>query len=98
MKYGIVLKRKEYMNALIKEDVLELFGKLDGVQAFPVEFDAKETEFHAVGFITPEAASTFEYEYRESGLNDYIALILDSPEKDADEHSYSFKSIDIYIG
>lgn len=98
MKYGIVLKKKEYMNALIKEDVIKLFGKLDGVQALPIEFDAKETEFHAVGFITPEAASLFEYEYKKSGLNDYIALILDKATSDETvAYEYSFRGVFIYI-
>jgi len=98
MRYGIVLKKKEDLNALVKEDVLELFGKLDGVQALPIDFVAKETNFNALGFITPEAASIFEYDYRESGLSDYIALILDSSKTGKDEHNYSFKDVDIYIG
>ena len=98
MKYGIVLKKKEDLNALVKEDVLELFEKLDGVQALPIEFVAKETNFYAIGFITPKAASTFEYDYREAGLSDYIALILDSSRTGKDEHNYSFKDVDIYIG
>lgn len=97
MKYGIVLKKKEYTDALIKEDVIELFGKPDGVQALPIEFDSKKSELHAIGFITPEAASLFEYENKTSGLNDFIALLLDSPERDINDYSYSFREVNIYI-
>lgn len=44
MKYGIVLKEKEFIRGLERNDVINLFDKLNESEAFPIELEAKTHE------------------------------------------------------
>ena len=97
MGYGIVLKEKECMNGLTRNDVIDLFDMLDNVEAYPIELEAREHECSAMGFITPEVAELFDYDYEESGLHDFVAGILDDMERESDDCEYEFKGIKIWL-
>lgn len=97
MLYGIVLKEKESTYGLTRSDMIDLFNMLDNIEAFPIELEAKYHECSAMGFITPEAAELLDYDYEESGLHDFVALILDDMNKEADDCEYEFRGIKIWL-
>lgn len=97
MEFGIALKEKEIMSGLTRNDIIELFDMLNNVEAYPIELEAREHECSAMGFITPEVAELFNYDYEESGLHDFIANILDDMENESDDCDYEFKGIKIWL-
>lgn len=97
MYYGIALKEKALTHGLTRSDVIDLFDKLDNIEAYPIELEAKYHECSAMGFITPEVAELLDYDYEESGLHDFIALILDDVNKESDDCEYEFRGIKIYL-
>ena len=50
-----------------------------------------------MGFICPECAELLDYDYEGSGLNDFIATILDDMEKESEDCQYEFKGIRIWL-
>ena len=97
MKYGIVLKEKEFFNGLNRNDVIDLFDMLNNIEAYPIELEAIEHECSAMGFITPEASDKLNYDYESSGLHDFIAAILDDMNNESDNCEYEFKGIRIWL-
>lgn len=99
MKYGIVLKKKQYIHGLTQNEMVKLYDFLGGgsTEAFPLEFDAGEAECSAIGLITPDAASHFDYDYKNSGLKDFVSAILDNANIDCNGKKYSFQGIDLLI-
>lgn len=97
MEYGIALKEKECTSGLTRNDVIDLFDMLNNVEAYPIELEAKEHECSAMGFITPEVAELFDYNYEESSLHDFIANILDNMNNESDDCEYEFKGIKIWL-
>lgn len=97
MEFGIVLREKEFVSGLTRNDVTDLFDMLDNVEAYPIELLAREHESSAMGFITPEVAELLDYDYDESGLHDFIASILDDMENESDDCTYEFKGIKIWL-
>ena len=88
-KYGIVLKGKDGNSGLTK-----LLEKLSGDQVYPIEIEAKNFECSAMGFIDKWAASELDFDYQDSGLRDFISLILETNQT---KNVYHFKGIDIWF-
>lgn len=103
MMYGIALREKPVMFGLDKQDIDTLYNIAAGpsnddtFEVYPIEIEAKEHESSAMGFITPEAAEHFDYDYEKSGLCDFVAAILDDMNNESADHSYTFKGINIYL-
>ena len=97
MKYGIVLREKEWTNGLTKNDVIDLFDMLNDIEAYPIELEARKHECSAMGFITIEVADALDYDYEESGLHDFISNILDDMANESDDCTYKFKGIKIWL-
>ena len=97
MKYDIVLREKPFISGLTNDDVIELFAKVDGSEAYPIEIYAKYHESSAMGFITPYAARLMECDYDESGLRDFIAEILDDMALENEKHEYEFNGMKIWL-
>ena len=101
--YGIALIEKPGEDGLDKEDLQLLYGLVSGIysngstQVYPIELSAREHESSAMGFITPKAAETLDFDYETSGLHDFVASILDDMEKERKDKHYQFKGIDIYL-
>lgn len=95
--YGLVLREKYGIDGISKNDVIDLFDMLDDTEAFPIELPAYAQESSAMGFITPKAAELIDYDYKTSGLQDYIAAILDDMERESDTCEYEFKGIKIWL-
>lgn len=100
MKYGIALKRKEFISGLNKSDAMQLFDYLNEEEAFPIEFDAIDAECCVIGFIAKKAASSLDYDYKHSGLKEFLQLQIDSM-ADADKadnmNTSRFRGINILI-
>ena len=77
--------------------MIDLFNLLDSENVYPIEIPAKEHESFAMGFITSNAANELEFDYEKSGLNDFIAGILDDMEKESNDCRYEFKGIKIWL-
>ena len=95
--YEIVLREKELISGLNRNDVRDLFDMLNGTEAYPIELEARQHECSAMGFITPSAAELLYYDYEESGLHDFIALILDNMENESNGCSYEFRGLTIWM-
>lgn len=93
-KYGMVLKGKDGDSGLTKLDLAELLEKLSGDQVYPIEIEAKNFECSAMGFIDKWAASELDFDYQDSGLRDFISLILETNQT---KNVYHFKGIDIWF-
>ena len=75
--FGVALREKECNDGLDRNDAVDLIDMLDENGGYPIEIPAKEHESSAMGFITTNAANELEFDYEKSGLNDFIADILD---------------------
>ena len=95
--FGLVLREKECNDGLDRNDVIDLFDLLDEDGGYPIEISAKEHESSAMGFITANAANKLEFDYEKSGLNDFIAGILDDVGKESEDCQYEFKGIKIWL-
>lgn len=92
--YDVVLRKKYGEDGLCKEETNSMFDMLKSEKGYPVEFMAKESEYSAMGFISPEAASALEFDYEE--LKDFVAKILDG-EVESDGCSYQFNGLLIWL-
>lgn len=97
-KYDLVLTEKEAETGLDWSDTVRMIGMLSEKEWFPIEIMAKEHECSAMGFIGRKAAEKLEYDYRASGLNDYVAEILDDLDMEDDTHEYEFNGLKIWMG
>ena len=79
MNHEIVLRKKPYIEGLVKEEVLELLELLeDDPEVLPIEIEDGERECSAIGFITVDAASSLNYDYKGSGLKDFVMVAMES--------------------
>ena len=97
MEYGIALREKQAEYGLTRNDVIDLFDMLNNVEAYPIELEAREHECVAMGFITPEVAELFDYDYEASGLHDFIANILDDMNNESDDCRYEYQGVKIWL-
>ena len=95
--FGLVLKEKESLCGLSKVEVIDLYDMLVGLEAFPIEIEAKTHECSAMGFIDTAYADMIDFDYAGSGLIDFIASILDDMNNENESCEYSFKGIPIYL-
>ena len=95
--FDIVLKEKEAEYGLTRSEALDMFDMLNENEAFPLEILAKEHECLAMGWITPKAADKIYFDYEASGLNTFVANILDDMENESDDCQYSFKGLSIWL-
>lgn len=78
MKYDIVLMKKPYVQGLEKRETLLLLDLLeDDVEVFPIEIEDPIAECSAMGFITADIARTLDYDYKNSGLKDFVIVAME---------------------
>ncbi|WP_371286630.1 hypothetical protein [Dorea sp.] len=51
-----------------------------------------------MGFITVDAADQIDYDYETSGLNKFIAEILDDVDRENPDHIHQFGKLNICLG
>ena len=93
--FGITLVEKPNVDGLTKAEVMEMYDQMNGDEAYPLDISGCETS--AMGFITPEAAEILDYDYQESGLNDFVAVILDDMNNESEDGTYEFRGIRIHL-
>lgn len=93
--FGITLVEKPNVDGLTKAEVMEMYDQMNGDEAYPLEINGSESS--AMGFITPEAAEILNYDYQESGLNDFVAVILDDMNNESEDGTYEFRGIRIHL-
>lgn len=93
--FEITLVEKSNVDGLTKAEVMEMYDQMKGDEAYPLEIRGCETS--AMGFITPEAAKILDYDYQESGLNDFVAVILDDMNNESEDGTYEFRGIRIHL-
>lgn len=93
--FGITLVEKPNVDGLTKTEVMEMYDQMDGDEAYPLEISGCESS--AMGFITPEAAEILDYDYQESGLNDFVAVILNDMNNESEDGTYKFRGIRIHL-
>lgn len=96
-KYDIVLCEKDGESGLTKEETIDLMDKIKDKEFYPIEILAFCHECCAMGFITPNAANELDFDYAESGLEFYIANILDNMDNENENCEYEFKGLNIYM-
>ena len=94
-KFGIILKEKPEIEGLTKAETMQMFDALNGEEVYPLEISG--TESSAMGFITKETARILDYDYEESGLEDFITLILNDMDRESADGCYTFREIKIYM-
>ena len=93
MSYEIVVKKKPYIQGLTREEVLLLLELLeDDAEVLPIEIEDGEKECSVMGFITVDAASFLNFDYKRSGLKTFIMAAIQC--KDAD---FKFNGISICV-
>ena len=93
--YGIMLIEKPEVEGLTKSEVMQMYEQMDADEAYPLEISGCETS--AMGFITKDAAKILDYDYEESGLKDFIAVILDDMNNESENGTYEFRGIRIKL-
>lgn len=95
-KFGLVLKIKDNIHGLKADEIKKMIEMLNDNESYPVEFQARNEELCAMGFMTREFAKEIDYDYEKSGLHDFIANVLDS-NKEINEYIYSFNGNLFYM-
>ena len=100
LKLDIVLKDTPIEYGLDRESIVELYDKLgdSSIEVYPIEIQAQYHECSAMGFITVDAADQIDYDYETSGLNKFIAEILDDVDRENPDHIYQFGKLNICLG
>ena len=97
-KYDLVLLEKPGEDGLTPADIMSLLPCCRGSYLFPVEFEAREHESTAIGFMSDWMARALEYDYERSGLHDFIAVILDDMRLENENGEYSFGPFSVWLG
>lgn len=98
MMYEIILKEKQRTDGLKPQEIMEMMPLLGDAEVYPIEIEAKTQESVAMGFISQKAADILDFDYDNSGLKDFIALILDDVNNESDNCEYEFRGIRIWMG
>lgn len=94
-KYDVVLLEKPETSGLTQMDCMELFAKMTEEEFYPLEVLNPASESAAMGFIGVKAAETINYEF--SGLNLFVGQILADMEKETEDGTYVYQSLNISL-
>lgn len=93
--FGISLIEKPDVYGLIKSEIISMYDILDADEVYPLEISGSQSS--AMGFITKKAAEVIDYDYANSGLNEFIASILNDIDKESENGVYDFHGIKIHL-
>lgn len=95
--YSLALIEKPGNSGLDRKDLERLTSHIDSGEFYPIEIENSGSESCAMGFITPEFAEFLDYDYKSSGLNDFVGGILADMEKESPDCRYTFKDHGIWL-
>jgi len=96
-KFDIVLIERPGETGLVRDEILAICDSMNREEIYPIEIYAKNQESSAMGFITTKAADKLDFDYERSGLNTFIATILDDIRKENETDIYEFKNLSIKL-
>ena len=94
-KFGISLIEKPDVYGLVKSEIIKMYDMLDTDEVYPLEISGSQSS--AMGFIAQKAAEVIDYDYENSGLNEFISSILDDMDKESEDGIYNFHGIKIHL-
>lgn len=97
MGFSLVLHEKQADTGMIRSEAIDLIDMLSDGEFLPIEIEAKQHESIAVGFITFEFADKLNFDYEGSGLNKFIANILDDMDNEREDCIYDFADEKIWL-
>lgn len=97
MKFDIVLLERPIDEGLTRAETMTMFDFLKEDDVFPLEIMANAVESSAIGFITNKTAEQLDYDYAKSGLNKFIADIMDDMTNETATHTYEFNGLNIFL-
>lgn len=97
MDFALVLHEKPTCDGMTRTEAIDLIDMLGDHEFLPIEIEAKFHESIAVGFITMDFADKLNFDYEGSGLNAFIANILDDMDNEHDDCIYTFKDCKIWL-
>ena len=97
LPYDIALVEKEFESGMTRSEIMDLYDMLGGREVFPIELRAGEHSCSAMGFITAEAADSLDYDYETSGLEAFVANILDDMDNESEDCTYHFNGLKIWL-
>ena len=84
------------MQVYPKNEITAMLERIDN-HVFMIEIEADKTESIAAGFISEKAADSIDYDYDGSGLEEFIANILDDMTNESSDGTYVFKNLSIFM-
>lgn len=97
MEFALVLHEKPAFDGMTRTEAIDLIDMLGDNDFLPIEIESKFHESVAVGFITMDFADKLNFDYDGSGLNAFIANILDDMNNESDDCTYTFKDSNIWL-
>lgn len=97
MEFALVLHEKPAYDGMTRTEAIDLIDMLGDHEFLPIEIEAKSHESTAVGFINMDFADKLNFDYAGSGLNAFIANILDDMDNEHDDCIYTFKDCRIWL-
>lgn len=95
--YDIAMIEKPFEDGLTRTDIQVLLDWINGEEVYPIEICAEDHECSAMGFITADAADQLDFDYEMSGLEAFVANILDDMNNESEDCSYEFKGLKIWL-
>lgn len=97
MEFPLVLHEKPVDEGMIRSEAIDLIDMLSEGEFLPIEIEAKGHESVAIGFITLDFADKLNFDYEGSGLNQFIANILDDMNNEREDCTYDFAEEKIWL-
>lgn len=97
MEFALVLHEKSTCEGMTRTEAIDLIDMLGGHEFLPIEIESKFHESTAVGFINMDFADKLNFDYEGSGLNAFVANILDDMNNEHDDCIYMFKDCNIWL-
>lgn len=95
IEFDIALLEKPGTEGLTRTNAMDLFDMLKQTEGYPIEIMNPEGESSAMGFITPRAAESLDYDYTE--VSKEIGNILADMNLENDTGVYRIKNLDVYL-
>jgi hypothetical protein len=98
MNFVLVLHEKPVDEGLTRAEAWDMIDMLSESNEFlPIEIEAKAHESVAMGFIARNFADELDFDYEKSGLNDFVANILDDMNNENENCIYEFRGKHIWL-
>jgi hypothetical protein len=96
--FSLILHEKQVDGGLVRSEAIDMIDMLpSGEEFLPIEIEAKQHESIAIGFILRVFADELDYDYKSSGLVNFIANILDDMNNERDDCTYEFAGRKIWL-